>query len=172
MHGEDVPRLRQVIGAIHDSGIGALCVESRPHPDFLGQKWCFPTGYAAGKAKDSEYRVQYLREMHADIAEPQTGSSILLNLPVDNRRLPNTDPVVAVVAARRIPGRNMDHSTFLNRMPDPVEHLMDFTDRINGDVVCWDVPEGLWRILIFTAHAGMPTTSASCRALERFKAFS
>ena len=63
----------------------------------------FPTGYAAGKAKDSEYRVQYLREMHADIAEPQTGSSILLNLPVDNRRLPNTDPVVAVVAARRIP---------------------------------------------------------------------
>ena len=68
-------------------------------------------------------------------------------------------------------GRNMDHSTFLNRMPDPVEHLMDFTDCIDGDVVYWDVPEGLWRILIFTAHAGMPT-SASCRALGRFKAFS
>ena len=92
-------------------------------------------------------------------------------LPVDNRRLPNTDPVVAVVAARRIPGCNMDYSTFLNRMPDPVEHLMDFTDRIDGDVVCWDVPEGLWRILIFTAHAGMPT-SGSCRALGRFKALS
>ena len=39
MHGEDEPRLREVIGAIHQSGIGALCVESRPHPDFLGPKW-------------------------------------------------------------------------------------------------------------------------------------
>ena len=39
MHGEDEARLRETVKAIHESGIGALCVESRPHPDFLGAKW-------------------------------------------------------------------------------------------------------------------------------------
>ncbi|MBQ8952673.1 MAG: glycosyl transferase family 2 [Clostridia bacterium] len=179
MHGEEEDRLREVIGAIHQSGIGALCVESRPHPDFLGPKWwqdmdvvldeCkkrgmtiwildderFPTGYSAGRAEGSEYCVRYLNEMHVDIAGPQTGSSILLNLPVTNRRVPNTDPIVSVVAARRIPGKNMDHSTFMNITPDPVEDLIDLTGRIDGDVVYWDVPEGLWRVFIITAHYGL-----------------
>ena len=136
MHGEDEARLRQVIGAIHESGIGALCVESRPHPDFLGPKWwqdmdvvldeCkkrgmkiwildderFPTGYSAGRAAGSPHRIRYLNERHIDVAGPQKGSSILLNLPVFNRRQANTDPVISVVAARRIHGKNMDHSTF------------------------------------------------------------
>ena len=95
MHGEDEPRLREVIGAIHQSGIGALCVESRPHPDFLGPKWwqdmdvvldeCkkrgmkiwildderFPTGYSAGRAAGSPHRIRYLNERHVDIAGPQ-----------------------------------------------------------------------------------------------------
>lgn len=179
MHGEEEERLRELIGAIHASGIGALCVESRPHPDFLGPKWwkdmdvvldeCkkrnmevwilddehYPTGYAAGRAANSEYRVRYLNEMHVDIAGPQVGTSILLNLPITNRREPNTDPVIAVVAAKRIPGRNMDHSTFINITPDPVEQLIDLSDKIDGDLVYWDIPEGLWRIFIFTAHYGV-----------------
>ena len=179
MHGEDEPRLREVIGAIHQSGIGALCVESRPHPDFLGPKWwqdmdvvldeCkkhgmkiwildderFPTGYSAGRAAGSPHCIRYLNERHVDIAGPQTGSSILLNLPVFNRRQKNTDPIISVVAARRIPGKNMDHSTFINIMPDPVEDLVDLTDRIEGDVVYWDVPEGLWRVFVLTAHYGL-----------------
>ena len=179
MHGEEEERLRELIGTIHASGIGALCVESRPHPDFLGPKWwkdmdvvldeCkkrnmevwilddehYPTGYAAGRAANSEYRVRYLNEMHVDIAGPQVGTSILLNLPITNRREPNTDPVIAVVAAKRIPGRNMDHSTFINITPDPVEQLIDLSDKIDGDLVYWDIPEGLWRIFIFTAHYGV-----------------
>ena len=119
MHGEDEPRLREVIGAIHQSGIGALCVESRPQPDFLGPKWwqdmdvvldeCkkrgmkiwildderFPTGYSAGRAAGSPHCIRYLNERHVDIAGPQKGSSILLNLPVFNRRQRNTDPIIS-----------------------------------------------------------------------------
>jgi len=92
MHGEDEPRLREVIDAIDKSGIGALCVESRPHPDFVGEKWwrdmdivldeChkrnmgvwilddehFPTGYTAGRAAESEYRIKYISKRHMDIA--------------------------------------------------------------------------------------------------------
>lgn len=164
MHGEDEARLRETVKAIHESGIGALCVESRPHPDFLGAKWwqdmdvvldeCrrrgmevwilddekFPTGYSAGRAEGSGHTVRYLNEMHVDLMGPQVGASILLNLPVTNRRRPNLDPVISVVAARRIPGKDMDHSNFLNILPDPVEGLIDLTDRIDGDVIYWDIP--------------------------------
>ena len=59
MHGEDIPRLRQVIGAIHDSGIGALCVESRPHPDFLGQKWWQDMDVVLENAKSAAWQCGF-----------------------------------------------------------------------------------------------------------------
>ena len=33
-HGEDEATLREMMGAIHGAGCGAVCVESRPHPQF------------------------------------------------------------------------------------------------------------------------------------------
>ena len=33
-HGEEEQVLREYMGVIHDCGIGAVCVESRPHPDY------------------------------------------------------------------------------------------------------------------------------------------
>lgn len=35
-HGESEEKLREMMGAVQDSGIGAVCVESRPHPGFCG----------------------------------------------------------------------------------------------------------------------------------------
>ena len=75
-HGEDEAVLREYMGAIYDCGIRSVCLECRPHPDFLGPKWWqdvdiildeaknrgmkiwilddahFPTGYANGAMKD------------------------------------------------------------------------------------------------------------------------
>lgn len=72
LHGEDEETLRAYMAAIYDANIRAVCLESRPHPDFLGPGWWrdldilldearrrgmkvwilddshFPTGYAAG----------------------------------------------------------------------------------------------------------------------------
>ncbi len=71
--GEDEAIIREEIARIHESGIGAACVEARPHPDFPGRRWWrdmdiimdearrrgmrvwifdddhFPTGHAAGR---------------------------------------------------------------------------------------------------------------------------
>lgn len=76
-HGEDEGTLRHYMRVIHGANIGAVCVESRPHPDFCGPKWWadmdaildeaeklhmrvwilddshFPTGYANGAMKDT-----------------------------------------------------------------------------------------------------------------------
>ena len=179
MHGEDETRLRETVKAIHESSIGALCVESRPHPDFLGPKWwrdmdvvldeCkkrnmkvwilddekFPTGYSAGRAVGSGHTVRYLKERHVDIIGPQKGSSILISPVQLSNSNSKPDTVVSVVAARRIPGKDMDHSTYINIMPDPVENLIDLTAKVIDDVVYWDIPEGLWRIFVITSGYGV-----------------
>ena len=38
-HGEEEETLRRYVRKIHGANIGAICVESRPHPDFAGEKW-------------------------------------------------------------------------------------------------------------------------------------
>ena len=37
--GEDEATLREYMKAICEANCGAVCVESRPHPDFCGEKW-------------------------------------------------------------------------------------------------------------------------------------
>lgn len=39
LHGEDEATLRDYMRAIRAAGIRAVCVESRPHPDFHGDRW-------------------------------------------------------------------------------------------------------------------------------------
>lgn len=75
-HGEDEKTLREYMKVIAESSIQAVCVESRPHPDYCGPKWWqdmdvildearkrsmkiwilddshFPTGYANGAMKE------------------------------------------------------------------------------------------------------------------------
>ena len=36
LKGEGEATIREYMRVIHDSGINAVCVESRPHPDFSG----------------------------------------------------------------------------------------------------------------------------------------
>ena len=38
-HGEEEALLREGVKKIRESGIRALCMESRPHPDFVGKLW-------------------------------------------------------------------------------------------------------------------------------------
>ena len=76
-HGEEETVLRKYMEVIEKSNIKAVCVESRPHPDFCGPRWWhdmdiildearkrgmkvwilddshFPTGYANGAMEDA-----------------------------------------------------------------------------------------------------------------------
>lgn len=95
-HGESEERLREYMEAIHSCGIRAVCVEARPHPDFVGPGWWrdmdilidearkremklwilddahFPTGYAAGKIAEAEdkYCKQYISHKYVDVYGP------------------------------------------------------------------------------------------------------
>ena len=55
-HGEDAALLREGMQRIRESGIGAVCIESRPHPDFLGEKWWHDLDTILDEAKRLEMK--------------------------------------------------------------------------------------------------------------------
>lgn len=63
-HGEDEETLRHYMNVIHDSGCGAVCVESRPHPDFCGPKWWQDMDVIIDEAKKLHMRVWILDDDH------------------------------------------------------------------------------------------------------------
>ncbi len=157
-HGESEAILRETVAKIHRAHIGAVCVESRPHPDFLGESWwrdmdvimdeCkkrdmdvwllddakFPTGYAAGRVVRHfpEHRKWFLKETHIDVIGPTYGTSFLL-------KLPEGDILYRVLASRRT--REQDHVS---------GDFIDLTGNISDEQIYWEVPEGYWRIFYLT----------------------
>src|SRR5690554_1410110 len=103
LHGEEESVLREYMKAINDANIGAVCVESRPHPDYCGPKWWhdmdiildeakkrdmkvwilddshFPTGYANGAMKDAPAELcrQFLYYSSVEVVGPK--KSVQLN---------------------------------------------------------------------------------------------
>ncbi|MEC0125550.1 glycosyl hydrolase [Paenibacillus pabuli] len=103
-HGEEEHVLREHMQVIDESGIKAVCVESRPHPDFVGPRWWadldiimdearnrnmkvwilddshFPTGYAAGRIKTDypQYQKQFLKVHQQDFVGPQLQAGIMV----------------------------------------------------------------------------------------------
>lgn len=102
--GEDHETLKTELEKIKESGISAVCLESRTHEHFAEEKWFedfafllseakrldmkvwllddkhFPTGYANGKIieKYPEHRQLHIVERHIDVVGPRKGT-ILLN---------------------------------------------------------------------------------------------
>lgn len=101
-HGETEAVLREYMKAIHKANIGAVCVESRPHPDFCGEQWWhdmdiileeakrygmkvwilddshFPTGYANGAMKDQPLEL-YRQSITCRQYRGQQGEQIVIS---------------------------------------------------------------------------------------------
>ena len=63
-HGEDEETLREGMKRIHEAGIGAVCVESRPHPDFVGPKWWEDMDIILDEAHKRGMKVWILDDAH------------------------------------------------------------------------------------------------------------
>ena len=63
-HGETEDVLREYMGVIADSNIGAVCVESRPHPDFCGEKWWQDMDVILDEARKRDMKVWILDDSH------------------------------------------------------------------------------------------------------------
>ena len=63
-HGESEEVLREYMKVIHESNIGAVCVESRPHPDFCGEKWWQDMDVILDEARKRGMKVWILDDSH------------------------------------------------------------------------------------------------------------
>lgn len=56
-HGESEEVLREYMKVIRESNIRAVCVESRLHPDFLGEKWWKDMDIILDEARKRDMKV-------------------------------------------------------------------------------------------------------------------
>jgi hypothetical protein len=63
-HGEDEATLRKYVNVIYDANCGAFCVESRPHPDFCGEKWWVDMDAILDEARKIGMKVWILDDAH------------------------------------------------------------------------------------------------------------
>ncbi|WP_259280206.1 hypothetical protein IGI84_002311 [Enterococcus sp. DIV0008] len=105
MHGEDKETIQTYISKIYEAGIRSVCIESRPHEEFLKAQWwdelaiiieeCekrqmtlwilddkhFPTGYAAGEIEKNHRHLQkeFLNFRQFDFVGPKKNAGIMLD---------------------------------------------------------------------------------------------
>ena len=158
-HGTHRDRIPAQVQRIYDSGCRALCVESRPHPDFCGPDWwadmdiilaeCekrdmkvwilddkrFPTGYANGllEKKYPHLRQWEIIEEHIDVLGPAPDTAFLVS-----KVLPD-DEILGVYAFKRT-----DEGQATEGAP------IDLTPTITEGYAYFDVPEGCYRVFIYT----------------------
>lgn len=166
--GDDHETLKTELEKIRQSGIGAVCLESRTHEQFAEEKWFedfafllkqaerlgmklwllddkhFPTGYANGKIleKYPEHRQKHIVERHIDVVGPRTGA-ILLNAAGEERAAQDRTLLAAVAVKRD------------RREEILTDETVDLTDCVSGNLLYWRVPHGCYRIfLIYSTHEG------------------
>lgn len=71
-HGETETVLREYMKVIHEANIGAVCVESRPHPDFCGEQWWHDMDIILEEAKRYGMKVWILDDRFHAAFVPQT----------------------------------------------------------------------------------------------------
>ena len=174
LKGESQEIIADYIRQIHESHIGAICIESRPHPDFLGPKWWadvemiiaelkkynmklwilddahFPTGYAGGAIKQN----------------PRLGKKLLIH-----RRIQILGPKKQAGIYTLIPGD--ENARLLGIVAKQGTSQIDLSGQKENPILYFDLPEGLWQVFLIyesTKASYNPdyinmTDPASCRLL-------
>lgn len=176
LHGEDEETLRHLLRKIAACDIGAVCLESRPHPDFAGDTWWrdldiildeaiklglkiwilddshFPTGFANGKVLEAPDALakQYLRCARADVLGPMPGGR--LNVAGMMAHKPNPFQSAGPFTPKN--QRTFDDESLMAVYAHPILEFdrlgagIDITDKCKDGTLIWDVPAGAWRVVV------------------------
>ncbi|MDR1904141.1 MAG: hypothetical protein LBQ88_17880, partial [Treponema sp.] len=182
-HGEDEVTLREYMSAINGANIGAVCVESRPHPDFCGPQWWhdmdiildearkrkrkvwilddshFPTGYANGALEDKPDSY-CRRSITCRTVEAGDEEGIIL----DEENLAHPEPAKKTAIDKEIEkivneeSRLFDGDRLLCVCAREMNsgNVIDLTEKIHNNRLSWDIPSGKWKVYIvhITGNAG------------------
>ena len=172
LHNEDDEKLIAEIGRIYECGIRSICLESRTHHEFCREDWfsdvalileeCkkrdmkvwilddkhFPTGYANGifnKKENKHLRPWGITEYHIDVSGPVKGGSVMadswmkygwVGAGAGRTDDMGDDEIIGIYAIKHIPDS------------DKYTDIIDITDGLSDGMVYFDLPEGMWRIVI------------------------
>ena len=177
-HGEDEATLREMMGAIHGAGCRAVCVESRPHPDFCGPKWWqdmdiildearrrgmkvwilddshFPTGFANGALKgkpDSLCRQSIF--LNTAPVPPEAGR-FRVNLKEEGLMKAPVKKPANMMEARWFsipPARSFDDDRVIRAALRQNGEARDLTPQVTGETLEFEKPAGAAELRILTA---------------------
>jgi hypothetical protein len=173
-HGETEAVLRDYMRVIHDAGCGAVCVESRPHPDFCGPKWWtdmdiildeartrgmkvwilddshFPTGYANGAVENAPEELCRQSICANRAALPTEAQTVTLNL--DGMIPPPFSPTpIEQYILPNMPKPRLYHDDsvlFVNAFCPASKQSLDLMPYIKDNVLRWEKPEGAWTVWV------------------------
>lgn len=168
-HGEEEEVLRKYMEAIYNCGIRAVCVESRPHPDFAGPKWWedmdvildeskkrkmkvwilddshFPTGYANGAMENAPAELcrQSILCQFAE-AEGKTEINVEEYLWPKFRKNKMEEAMIKKPAQLRefTDNKFLSITAYQSGIGEPVS----LEKYIVGNNLIWDAPAGKWKI--------------------------
>lgn len=186
-HGESNETITEYMEKISETGIKSICIESRPHPDFLGEGWWksmdhiiaeakrldmklwilddakFPTGYANGKVPECLKKV-YLTYHRFDLIGPKKYAEVNLKylpefkaLEVENH---NKDQIIAAVMVK--------NNTEVKNGFDETS-LIDVSHFIKNDILYIDLPNEPISIyvLYYTRYGGEQSTFDYLNPMDR-----
>lgn len=163
VHHESKDKLKRTISWIYNSGAKGFCIESRPHPDFLGKTWWedldfildqakklglkvwilddshFPTGFVDGRVPQ-KFQKQFLYIKQLDFAGPLNNVKILLkylNPTGFNVKKRQTDKVLKVLVAKKTNDDEIDS-----------QKILDVTNQLDKNFLKISLPEGQWRVFV------------------------
>jgi len=178
LHGEEEAVLREYMGVIHETGIGAVCIESRPHPDYCGPQWWhdmdiildeakkrnmkvwilddshFPTGYANGAMKDAPADLcrQFLYYSSVVVMGPMKSAQLNVERHAKYVLNPMEGNYFSVMESKR--RRKFDDDTLISVCAVCVDQNpdvsipIDLTKFVIDGQLTWDVPAGRWMIYV------------------------
>lgn len=179
LHGAEEKVLRNCMARIYDCGIRAVCLEARPHKDFLGDGWWHDLDIVLEEAKKRDMKVWILDDSHfptgyANGAVEQAPDS-LKRWSLTERTVPIDGPLknckVEITAYMGSNYRDRSKSTEKQFKEELVAVILGKRTEENGSVVYteleditaqvaedgWlyrDIPKGNYCLFIYTKRLG------------------
>ncbi len=180
-HGEDETTLREMMAAIDGANCGAVCVESRPHPDFCGPGWWRDMDIILDEARRRGMKVWILDDSHFPTGY---ANGAVQNAPAElcKRKLFSNSMELSAAAGRQTislrerglmqpperEGMSPTDAVFLNPPPARVFDaetdevlsvtvktedgtVVDLSDCVSGETVTFDKTEGIQVLEVVTA---------------------
>ncbi len=164
-HGEDEATLREYMKAIYEANCRAVCVESRPHPDFAGPKWWRDMDVILDEARKRDMKVWILDDSHFPTGYANGAlrnypdSMCKQNIFLTRYTARSDGPVTLDLYAAGLMQINNCSGTPARVFEDDESVLfviarnvggktIDITDCVENKTLHWDKPDGEWTLEI------------------------